>query len=224
MSGADLVAAIPCPCGSGKPFPECHGAKEPVKLVMASSSKLKLDLGCGQNVREGFEGVDNVQGPGVKHQVNLLRYPWPFADNSVAELNASHFIEHIPAIEVHQDGSPAPWGEGQDALFRWIDECYRILEPGGWLHLIWPSLQSDRAFQDPTHRRFIPQATLSYFSKQWRIDQKLSHYNIRADFVGESMFSYDQGLNARVDEVRNLYFNHYWNGKFDFHAKLKAIK
>lgn len=219
-----------CPCGSGKQFSQCHGALTPVALVEPQVSlplaapvvTRKLDLGCGQSPKEGFEGVDIW--PGAKHVVNLFKYPWPFEDNSVLELHASHFIEHIPAIEVDAHGNQVPFGEGQDALFRFFDEAWRILIPEGFFALQWPSLRSDRAFQDPTHRRFIPEAMLNYLHKPWRETQKLDHYNVKCNFHYDVAHSYDTALNARVEEVRALYVRNYWNGTIDFHAKLKATK
>ena len=72
------------------------------KLVEAASpSLIKLDLGCGLNPREGFEGVD-LYGDKAKHKVDLFKFPWPFVDNSVDEIACSHLLEHIPAREVEE--------------------------------------------------------------------------------------------------------------------------
>ena len=72
------------------------------KLVEAASpSLIKLDLGCGLNPREGFEGVD-LYGEKAKHKVDLFKFPWPFKDASVDEIHASHFLEPIPAREVEE--------------------------------------------------------------------------------------------------------------------------
>jgi len=184
----------------------------------------KLDLGCGQNCREGFEGCDVAPGPGVVHVMNLLRYPWPFEDSSIAELHCSHFIEHIPMIEVDDQGNQVPFGEGQDALLRFFDECYRVLAPDAWMQCIWPSLRSNRAFQDPTHRRFIPEQTMGYLWKDWRVANKLDHYKVKCNFISDTGWTLDASLNARHDEVRSRYIHNYWNGTVDFVSKLKAIK
>jgi predicted SAM-dependent methyltransferase len=226
-----MSSSVACPCGSGKMFGECHGASKPMPLVTVVDKlpmapavvTRKLDLACGQVPKEGYEGVD-FYAPNALHKVNLLRFPWPFEDNSVLELRCSHFIEHIPMIEVDPSGNQVPHGEGQDLLFKFFDECYRVLVPEGWIDLQWPSLRSDRAFQDPTHRRFIPEAMVWYLSKAWRESQKLDHYNVKCNFEGSFGQAYDSALSARVDEVRRLFIQNYWNGTIDFIAKLKAIK
>jgi hypothetical protein len=98
------------------------------------SDGLKLDFGCGPNKREGFQGVDSIAFPGVDFVVDL-RQRWPWEDNSVAEAHASHFIEHLTAMErVH-----------------FANELYRVLKPGGKCTVIVPHWGSCRAYGDPTH-------------------------------------------------------------------------
>jgi hypothetical protein len=194
----------------------------------------KLDLACGQSPAEGFEGVDIY--PKAQHVVDLMTYPWPFEDNSVAELRCSHFVEHIPMIFVDDEGREVPmgWGHtlpsgsvvcGKDALFKFFDECYRILVPDGWMEVIVPSARSNRAFQDPTHRRFIVEHTFAYLDAEWRRGNRLDHYNVDCDFVANVNWTIgDPTLNVRAPEVQQLHFNHYWNTTMDFVAKMKCRK
>jgi predicted SAM-dependent methyltransferase len=176
----------------------------------------KLDLACGQMPRDGFEGVDIFVG--AQHVVDLQTYPWPFADNSVLELNCSHYIEHIPMemVDVLRGRGPA-----KDALFAFFDECYRILVPDGWMTVQWPALQSVRAFQDPTHRRFIPQETIYYMSQEWRRLNKLDHYNVDCNFVFSVNPIIDQALMLRSEEVVGQHLKRYWNSTIDFVAKMQ---
>ena len=173
MDVAQATLKTPCPCGSGRPLADCHGkgapviAPLPVQLAPDTVTR-KLDLACGQSPREGFEGVDRWEG--AQHRVNLFKFPWPFGDSSVAELHCSHFIEHIPMIEVYpEDGTPVHYGEGVDLFLRFFDECFRILVPGGWMEVTCPCARHNRAYQDPTHRRFIVSETFLYLSKEFRL-------------------------------------------------------
>lgn len=228
----DPVLRANCPCGSAKPFWQCHGATAPVPLVAATPELArppvtrKLDLACGQNPRPGFEGVDIF--PGAQHVVNLLRYPWPFDDNSVAELSCSHFIEHIPMWFVDPSGEPieGPRGmqEGQDALLRFFDECWRVLVPGGAMKIVWPASRSDRAFQDPTHRRYIPEHMVLYLNAEWRRVNGLDHYRAVCNFDVNCGQTYDQAIQTRAPEVqRQLLFNQ-WNNVVDLVADIVARK
>lgn len=171
--------------------------------------KLLLDLAAGQNKREGFKGVD--EWPGSDIVWDLFKFPYPFEDNSVDEVHSSHFIEHIPMEYVEVNG------KSKDMLFAFIDEVYRMLKVGGKATLIFPNCQSTRAFQDPTHRRFIPAATAYYFSKQWREINKLNHYNVECDFdfvIGESI---NGNWQVRSQEAKLFANSHYWNVVDDLH-------
>lgn len=190
---------------------------------------LRLDLGCGKNPREGFEGVDFFAE--AQHRVNLFQFPWPWADESVEQLHCSHFIEHTPACYVGVDNAyrlvPTESGD-RDLLLRFFDECHRVLAKGGVLQLIWPALQSVRAFQDPTHRRYIPMETMHYLSAAWREANGLSHYLGAANFeIVETNFSpssmlEQQGALAHPDAVGQALLRN-WNLIGDFQVTLRAL-
>lgn len=130
-----------------------------------------MDLACGQRKTEGFYGVDIADVEGVDLVYDLAEFPWPWEDGSVEEIFVSHYVEHTFPVGGHHDG-----------LIAFMNECYRILETGGKLRIVHPFLKTTRAFQDPTHTRFIPDATWFYFNRAWREEQKLDHYPITADF------------------------------------------
>lgn len=199
--------------------------KSPITLAQGPVT-LKLDLACGANCMPDFEGVDVAPLAGVKHVMNLMEYPWPWEDNSVLELHCSHFAEHIPMIYVNDDGDEVAMGSqgARDAWFRFFDECYRVLAPDAWMTVIVPNARNNRAFQDPTHRRFHVAETFLYLSAEWRKVNALEHYNVRANFAVDVNSSVDAVVNAKADIVKAEIFNRQWNVVHDWHAKLKAIK
>jgi predicted SAM-dependent methyltransferase len=200
----------------------------------------KLDLACGQSPRDWFEGVDIF--PGAQHVVDLQRYPWPFEDDSVIELNCSHYIEHIPMEYVAQRDVPCRTcinreaddaycedcrghrterGPLKDALFAFFDECYRILVPDGWLHIVVPAHRSDRAFQDPTHRRFVTAQTFAYMNEDWRRVNRLDHYNVDCNFIGDCHPVVAAELNLRFPETAQRMIQRDWNTVIDWTAKMQ---
>ena len=213
------------------------------RVVIAEAVKppLNLDLGCGQNPRPGYEGVD-LYGDKAMHKVDLFKFPWPFADESVDAIHCSHFLEHVPAKEVEErdlvtrspDGYHAahpikPGFLGQDMLFAFMDECWRIMKPGAWMEILVPSGRSDRAFQDPTHRRFFMQATFLYFHAPWRKANGLDHYRVRCNFGDDNggwpLLSHispdEEGL--RSQQAQAARFPHMWNVTVDWAARLKKL-
>jgi hypothetical protein len=212
-----------------------------VNLVEAPPPvSLKLDLGCGLVPKDGFEGVD-LRGDKAKHKVDLFKFPWPFADGSVEEIHCSHLVEHIPAREIEDHDLVIPQSNpsalpllggvsgvrekflGQDMLFAFFDECYRILQPDGWMTVIVPSGRSSRAFMDPTHRRFLMQETFLYLSAEWRHLNSLQHYRVACNFgidVGHSMPE-QEGMRSQDAQATRVM--HYWNTTVDWIAKLKKL-
>lgn len=197
--------------------------KKTVKVSKKNSSKktedkpLKLSLACGNNVPEGFLGVDIAKTPSVTYKQDLLKFPWKqFKDNSVDEIECSMFVEHIP----HGDSS-------NDPFFQFFDEIYRILKPAefdpnnpniatkGFAKIVCPYWSSMRAWQDPTHHRAISEASFLYLNKQWRIDNKLDHYPVKCDFD----FSYGYNVSPewinRNEETRNFAVRNYVNAVSD---------
>jgi predicted SAM-dependent methyltransferase len=217
--------------GTGTNGRGSHGGS--VLTEAAGRSVCKLDLGCGQNPKEGFEGVD-IRGGKAKHIVDLFSFPWPFEDESVDEIHCSHFLEHVPSREVGElDISGAPHHEitkeargrwiGQDMLFAFMDECWRILKPEGWMHVIVPSGRSNRAFQDPTHRRFFVQETFLYFNAEWRKQNGLDHYRARCHFGFDVNHTLPTEETLRSPEAQTMRFMHFWNVTVDWVAKLKKL-
>lgn len=178
---------------------------------------MKLDLACGNNKQEGFFGVDYVKTPQVDQVVDLLKFPWPFAANSVEAVHCSHFVEHIP----HQLGrSP------QDGFFQFFDEVYRVCRHDAVIDIIHPYVQNARAFWDPTHRRFIHSTTWYYLDKEWRKAQGLDHYLVNADFevvVVNGVGVSDQ-VALKAQPAQQFAMESYWNVIADLHVNLRARK
>lgn len=210
-------------------------AAGPRLVEAAPRSSLKLDLGSGLVPKEGFEGVD-LYGDKATHKVDLFKFPWPFADDSVDEIHCSHFMEHVPAREVEErdladistkDGPVRARYRaqfvGQDMLFAFIDECWRIMKVDAWMNIIVPSGRSNRAFWDPTHRRFFMQETFLYFNQDWRKMNGLQHYRVSAHFGIDVNHSLPQDETLRSPEAQAARFQNLWNVTVDWLAKLKKL-
>jgi SAM-dependent methyltransferase len=126
---------------------------------------VKLNLGCGRDVRVGWVNVDSRPGPGVDWVVDLDHDPvFPVVDDSVTEVYASHIIEHL-----HH---PLPL----------MQELWRVAEPGARAVFRAPYGSSDEADEDPTHVRRMFLQSWPYFGQPmyWRAD-----YGYRGDWQTE---------------------------------------
>jgi hypothetical protein len=151
-------------------------------------------------------------------------FPLPWKTSSVDEINATHFVEHIPARFIERGDDPSGEFVGRDYFLAFFDECYRILVPGGKMEVQVPCARSDRAFQDPTHRRFINQQTFAYLNAKNRQEMGVGHYPVSCDFdyvvipIGITEFA------LYADEVRARRFNDHWNAVLDLSATLTSRK
>jgi hypothetical protein len=196
--------------------------------------KLKLDLGSGPTPAKGFRGVDLYTGP---ERVDLMRFPWPWATDSVDEVWCSHFIEHMPSAH------PVPvWSrdmtEPADGLYKsvhflqpememrypwvqFVDELWRILKPGAKATVIHPNLKSSRAFQDPTHCDFIPVERWMYVQQGWRQANELDHPPYpTCDFDVEVGASFAPEFAGRTDEATAQAAAYQWDVALDLRVIL----
>lgn len=79
--------------------------------------QLKLNCGSGQNLKANWINIDF--SPQADLQLDLRR-PMPFADQSVECIYSEHFLEHL---------------QYPDDVGTFFSECFRVLAPGGVLHL-----------------------------------------------------------------------------------------
>jgi predicted SAM-dependent methyltransferase len=76
---------------------------------------VKLNLGCGDDIREGYVNVDFRQTHPSVQMADLSVFPWPFEDGSADEILMLDFLEHFPYRQTQ----------------RILLECFRILKADG---------------------------------------------------------------------------------------------
>lgn len=113
---------------------------------------MKLNLGCGRDIRKGWVNIDQHEAPGVNMVLDISK-PLPFPDGSVEEVYASHVLEHI----LHWE--------------QVVKEIHRVLKPGGMCELIVPF----RFSPAPYHYRFFQENTIDVFvpESDWRTSLSL---------------------------------------------------
>lgn len=107
-----------------------------------------LGSGSPRHTGEGIINVDLRPWKGVDIVHNFEQTPWPIEDGAALHANATHVVEHIRNFT------------------GFMDECWRILSPGGTLFMEVPNVRDiDMAFADPTHvRNFTKHTFINYLS------------------------------------------------------------
>lgn len=75
----------------------------------------RLNLGCGDDIREGYLNVDVRKTHPITVTVDLSSFPWPFEDGSAAEILMFDFLEHFSYRKTPQI----------------LLECHRVLQSCG---------------------------------------------------------------------------------------------
>lgn len=155
---------------------------------------LRLNLGCGRaqfpaepgakvvahiaaylpdsayDEAAGWVNVDRIRQSGVQQVVDTFHYPWPWADNSVDEIWASHIVEHIPHDPKVRFFAPRILRDlvkhAHDGFYAWFYEAWRVLKPGGLIHIVCPWAWCVTGMSDPQHTRYITSQTFSYLQPQ----------------------------------------------------------
>ena len=102
----------------------------------------KIDIGGGLYPRKVYESVDIKNGD-IEADLNKK---WPFKDNEIGVINASHILEHL--VDKHHS----------------MSEIHRVLAHGGYAFIDVPSTDGRGAFQDPTHVSYWNQNSFLYYT------------------------------------------------------------
>lgn len=119
----------------------------------------QLNVGCGTDIRpasEGWQNMDVSAIPGVDVCHDAFSFPWPFADAAFDRILCRHIAEHIP-----HDVGRRPY---KDGFLVFMEECHRILKPGGTLEIVTPHPRSANTIADPTHTRVVHRGNFDPFN------------------------------------------------------------
>ncbi len=132
------------------------------------ATKNILNLGAGNKIMLAKEGETVVNHDlicyrpeiDIAYDLNILPWPWP--DNSFDLITASAVLEHLKLNLVES-----------------LNECWRILRPGGLVHLKLPYWKADGSYCDPTHYWVFTLGSFDQFDPDTKRGQDYSFYTNR---------------------------------------------
>ena len=122
-----------------------------------------LNLGAGNRILDGAVNHDRIKHRpeiDVVHDLNDL--PWPWDDNSFDKIAALAVFEHLVPD-----------------LVQVLNECWRILAPGGEIVIKVPYWNSDNSYKDPTHRWFFSLGAFDQFDPDTERGRAYAFYTER---------------------------------------------
>lgn len=139
---------------------------------------MKLNLGCGNDLKEGYVNLDIVDYGGNKiHDMNVV--PYPFDDDTFDEIFCSHILEHVENFN------------------RVITELHRIAKPDAAIIVYAPFFLNTKYFGDPDHK--IPFSIRTFDNYEYVGDRKLKFYE---KWKANHRTNYETGALFEVVEKR----------------------
>lgn len=140
-----------------------------------------LDVGCRDRKQPNFIGIDWKLHPGIDIVHNLEKFPYPIDDEACLTIKAAHIIEHIKPCLV----------------FKWMDEMWRMLLPGGQLAIQAPYAGSPGYYQDPSHCTPITERTWQYFDMEAPLYQ---HYKPKPWKIQHLVYRQDSNIEVILEK------------------------
>jgi len=138
---------------------------------MITLNEQVLNVGCGDKKQPGETGIDIVGLPGVDYVYDLNCIPWPFKDNSFDKVVMNNIIEHL------------------DDTIGVMGEVFRILRPGGIVHIETVYWNHKYTWSDPQHKHAFTEISWEFF-----IGKRKEYYtDYRFDMVS-FVWQYDYHL------------------------------
>ena len=142
---------------------------------------MKLNLGSGNKILDGYVNVDKFDLYDIDIKHDLERFPYPFDDNSVEEIILAHVLEHL--------------GQAPEGFINIIKEIYRICKNQALINIIVPHPRHEAFVSDPTHVRPITGLGLSLFDKDLNEEwEKLGAANTPLALIHK--------VNFKIEETR----------------------
>jgi len=94
--------------------------------VFLGNTDLKLNLGCGRNIKPGWVNVDYAERESKLDIICDLSKEFPFEINSCSYIYSEHFIEHLE------------WLDGRILL----EKCFNSLSMGGVFRIVFPDFEA----------------------------------------------------------------------------------
>jgi len=167
---------------------------------------MKLNIGCGKEIKEGFDGIDN-RDFGQRFNIDV-RDGLPFEDESVDEVYSRNFLICLTNLG------------GKYERVRFLNELYRILKPSGFATILVPSWNSS-SYSDPSFQEPLHEGSLFFLNKKWREENSPESDVYTCDFEATWGYNLHPSLNIRNMEYQQFAVGNYCNSTMDTIINLK---
>ena len=161
---------------------------------------VKLNLGCGDDIRDGYINIDKYVK--ADKQLELNKIPYPFKNNSVDEILALNILEHL--------------NNPYDILMEW----HRICKPGATISIMTPHFSSGNAWADIQHTR--PYSISAFFNKDMIPYFEVVGWSVDFNYLNNIFYPF-VNMNLTSCKIWEYLFSGLIRSG-DIHIQLKVIK
>jgi len=134
---------------------------------------IRLNLGCGVEIMDGWVNTDLHKLPGVDVAWDLDDHPWPWDDDAAEVIRAFDVYEHV-----------------NDPL-GFMGEAWRVLAPNGLLVLHTSYWLNPNSYRDPTHKRFLTEESFDYWIPGTMLNQRYGLAYARGRHFAKEQIGFD---------------------------------
>ena len=107
---------------------------------MTLHNSLKLNLGCGKQIKsksKGWVNADIQKEKGIDKSFNFEKFPYPFNDNTFDYILVDNVLEHL------------------DDISKVMSELWRICKKDAMIEIIVPYWNNSVAYNSPEHKHYF---------------------------------------------------------------------
>ena len=153
---------------------------------------MKLNLGCGTDIREGWINLDVIGGKGVDVVYDINKICWPFEDNTFDYIYGKEIIEHLTT-----------------SIFSIIKELARISKDGAIINIIVPHPTSSGDSTENHIKRF-KYNSFSMGNKNTSLERERDYANIdkkKTKILFDMRFPYNYLMQPIANMIPRIYEN-----------------
>ncbi len=160
----------------------------------------KLNFGCGEDIREGYDNVDIQESAPIV--IDFNKFPYPCGDNTYGYVWCKNVLEHL------------------ENPMKTLNELWRICKNKAEIEIIVPHYSNRSAYDSLDHRHYMSEIAFKYFEEERTyIDKekklKVTFLKVFPSRIGKWIPSH------RIREKLSLFIN---GIQSYIHVKLEVVK